>query len=44
MIYLVSIEHESWLEDPEARADFLAYCMDVKQKVEEMTGRPASLP
>jgi len=25
MICLVSIEHESWLEDPEARVNFLAY-------------------
>lgn len=40
MICFVSIEHESWLEDPESRASHLAYCMDVKLKVEAMTGRP----
>jgi GMP synthase-like glutamine amidotransferase len=40
MICLVSIEHQSWLEDPENRASHLAYCMDVKLKVEELTGRP----
>jgi GMP synthase (glutamine-hydrolysing) len=40
MICLVSIEHESWLQDPENRTAHLAHCMDVKLKVEEMTGRP----
>jgi GMP synthase-like glutamine amidotransferase len=40
MICFVSIEHQSWLEGPENRASHLAYCMDVKLKVEEMTGRP----
>jgi GMP synthase-like glutamine amidotransferase len=40
MIGFVSLEHESWLEDPEKRASHLAHCMDVKLKVEAMTGRP----
>ena len=40
MICLVSIEHESWFENPENRTAHLAHCMDVKVKVEEMTGRP----
>jgi GMP synthase-like glutamine amidotransferase len=40
MICFVSIEHESWLADPETRLNHLAYCMDVKLKVEAMTGRP----
>ena len=40
MISLVSIEHDRWLEEPETRAAHLAYCMDVKLKVEKMTGRP----
>jgi GMP synthase-like glutamine amidotransferase len=40
MICFVSIEHESWLEDPEARVAHLSYCMDVKLKVERLTGRP----
>jgi GMP synthase-like glutamine amidotransferase len=40
MICLVSIEHESWLENPETRATHLSYCMDVKLKVEKMTGQP----
>ncbi len=40
MICFVSIEHESWLEDPEARAAHLAYCMDVKLKLEEIAGTP----
>jgi GMP synthase (glutamine-hydrolysing) len=40
MICLVSIEHESWLENPEERPTHLAYCMDVKLKVEGLTGQP----
>jgi GMP synthase (glutamine-hydrolysing) len=40
MIGFVSIEHESWLEDPENRTRHLAQCMDVKLKVEAMTGKP----
>jgi GMP synthase-like glutamine amidotransferase len=40
MICFVSIEHESWLADPGLRASHLAGCMDVKLKVEEITGRP----
>jgi GMP synthase (glutamine-hydrolysing) len=40
MICFVSIEHESWLENPENRLAHLAYCMDVKLKVEALTGRP----
>lgn len=40
MISFVSIEHDSWLEDPETRNAHLSYCMDVKLKVEAMTGRP----
>jgi GMP synthase-like glutamine amidotransferase len=40
MICLVSLEHESWLANPETRASHLAHCMDVKLKVESMTGWP----
>jgi GMP synthase (glutamine-hydrolysing) len=40
MIGFVSLEHESWLEDLERRANHLTYCMDVKLKVEAMTGQP----
>lgn len=40
MICFVSIEHESWLQNPESRAAHLSYCMDVKLKLEEMTARP----
>ena len=40
MICFVDIEHQSWLENPETRASHLAYCMDVKLKLEEITGRP----
>lgn len=40
MICFVSIEHEIWLENPENRFLHLAYCMDVKLKVEALTGQP----
>ena len=40
MICFVSIEHESWLEDPDHHFNHLAYCMDVKLKVEALTGQP----
>jgi GMP synthase (glutamine-hydrolysing) len=40
MICFVSMEHESWLESPEARAQHLAFCMDVKLKLEEISGQP----
>ena len=40
MICLISIEHDRWLRDPETRDSHLVYCMDVKLKVEAMTGRP----
>jgi GMP synthase-like glutamine amidotransferase len=40
MICLISIEHERWLADPATRDSHLTYCMDVKLKVEAMTGRP----
>ncbi len=40
MIGFVSLEHESWLADPEKRASHLTHCMDVKLKVEAMTGQP----
>ena len=40
MIVFVSLEHESWLENPETRDSHLVYCMDVKLKVEAMTGQP----
>ena len=40
MICLASLEHESWLEQPETRTSHLAHCMDVKLKVEAMTGQP----
>ena len=40
MIVFVSMEHESWLENPETRDSHLVYCMDVKLKVEAMTGQP----
>jgi GMP synthase (glutamine-hydrolysing) len=40
MICFVSLEHESWFENAENRLAHLAYCMDVKLKVEAMTGQP----
>jgi GMP synthase (glutamine-hydrolysing) len=40
MICFVSLEHESWLENLETRDDHLLHCMDVKLKLEAMTGRP----
>jgi GMP synthase-like glutamine amidotransferase len=40
MICFISLEHESWLEDTENRANHLVYCMDVKLKVEKVTGQP----
>jgi GMP synthase (glutamine-hydrolysing) len=40
MICLISIEHDRWLADLETRDSHLVYCMDVKLKVEAMTGRP----
>lgn len=40
MICFISIEHESWLKDPEHRYAHFAHLMDVKLKVEEMTGQP----
>jgi GMP synthase-like glutamine amidotransferase len=40
VIYLVSIEHESWLGTPEYRNAHFTYLMDVKLKVEAMTGQP----
>lgn len=40
MICFVSIEHESWLEVPENRTAHLAYCMDVKLKIEALAGQP----
>jgi GMP synthase (glutamine-hydrolysing) len=40
MICFVSLEHDSWLENLETRNDHLLHCMDVKLKLEAMTGRP----
>jgi GMP synthase-like glutamine amidotransferase len=40
VICFVSLEHEGWFENPENRLDHLAYCMDVKLKLEGMTGQP----
>jgi GMP synthase-like glutamine amidotransferase len=40
MICFVSMEHESWLENPETRASHFAHCMDVKLKLEEITRQP----
>jgi GMP synthase-like glutamine amidotransferase len=40
LICFVSLEHDSWLEHPETRDAHLTYCMDVKLKVEAMTGHP----
>jgi GMP synthase (glutamine-hydrolysing) len=40
VICFVSIEHDRWFEDPQGRASHLYYCMDVKLKVEALTGRP----
>ena len=39
MICFVSLEHESWLEDLENRDAHLLHLMDVKLKLETMTGR-----
>lgn len=40
MICFASLEHESWLANPETRASHLTHCMDVKIKVEALTGQP----
>ena len=40
MICFVDIEHERWLASPDTRTSHLAFCMDVKLKLEEITGRP----
>jgi GMP synthase (glutamine-hydrolysing) len=40
VICFVDIEHERWLASPDTRMSHLAFCMDVKLKVEEITGRP----
>lgn len=39
MICFVSLEHESWLENVETRNSHLLHLMDVKLKLEAMTGR-----
>lgn len=40
MICYVDIEHERWLASPESRTSHLASCMDVKLKLEEISGSP----
>jgi GMP synthase (glutamine-hydrolysing) len=40
MICFVSLEHDSWLANPDTRFDHLSHCMDVKLKIEELTGTP----
>jgi GMP synthase (glutamine-hydrolysing) len=40
MICLVSLEHQSWLDDPDRRHAHLAYCMDVQLRVEALTNHP----
>lgn len=40
MICFVDIEHERWLAAPETRTSHLAFCMDVKLKLEEVSGSP----
>jgi GMP synthase (glutamine-hydrolysing) len=40
VICLVSMEHENWLENLETRDSHLLYLMDVKLKLEAMTGGP----
>lgn len=40
MICFVDIEHERWLASPDTRYSHLAFCMDVKLKLEEISGRP----
>ncbi len=40
MICFVDIEHEKCLQDPDRRSSHLSYCMDVKLKLEEISGTP----
>jgi GMP synthase (glutamine-hydrolysing) len=40
MIVFVSLEHESWFDNAENRFSHLAYCMDIKLKIEALTGQP----
>jgi GMP synthase (glutamine-hydrolysing) len=40
MICFVDIEHESWLEKSAARTEHFDLCMDVKLKIEEISGQP----
>jgi GMP synthase-like glutamine amidotransferase len=40
MICFVDIEHERWLASPDTRLSHLAFCMDVKLKLEEISGSP----
>lgn len=40
MICFVDIEHERWLASPDTRHSHFSYCMDVKLKLEEISGQP----
>jgi GMP synthase (glutamine-hydrolysing) len=40
MICYVSLEHDRWLNSPETRHSHLSFTMDVKLKMEEITGKP----
>jgi len=40
MICFVDIEHDKVLQDPNRRNSHLAYCMDVKLRLEEISGTP----
>jgi GMP synthase (glutamine-hydrolysing) len=40
VICFVDIEHEKWLASPETRSSHFSFCMDVKLKLEEISGSP----